>query len=175
MKKLLLSLLLATAAPLATQAETQTLHYPTEDESMFTIEAPEGWEVTGIDEVGEFGSLESSSGSVLQFRAIECQSEDEAKAEIEAISESTAEFLQETYTDIELGEVKELQIEGLPAFQLAGDGKDKEGNDVKFVSAIIILGPTTIAEVWGAAYADDVESAEAVLGSFKPTAAVAAE
>jgi len=179
MKTLLPFLCVATISLLAGQptalAGTQTLHYPTEDESMFTIEAPGDWEVTGIEEVGEFGSLESENGSVLQFRAVECGSEDEAKAEIEAISDSTAEFLGENYTDIQLGDVKELEIEGMPAFQLAGDGKDKDGNDVKFVSAIIILGPTTIAEVWAAAYADDLESAEAVLGSFKPTAAVAAE
>lgn len=153
----------------AVQAETQTLHYPTEDESMFTIEAPGDWEVTGIDEVGEFGSLESRNGSVLQFRALECEKEEEAIAEIEAISDSMVEFLGENYTDIQLGDVEELEIEGMPAFQLAGDGKDTDGDDVKFVSAIIILGPTTIAEVWAAAYAEDLESAEAVLGSFKPT------
>lgn len=175
MKTLLLCLTLLTAAALDARAEQQTLHYPTEDESMFTIEAPGEWEVTGIDEVGEFGSLESENGSVLQFRAIECANEEEAKAEIESISESTADFLQETYSDIELGDVKELEIEGMPAFQLAGDGKDKDGNAVKFLSAIIILGPTTVAEVWAAAYAEDLEAAEAVLGSFKPTAAVAAE
>ena len=40
---------------------------------MFTIKAPGDWEVTGIDEVGEFGSLESENGSILQFRAIECE------------------------------------------------------------------------------------------------------
>jgi hypothetical protein len=159
----------------AAQAETKTLHYPTQDATMFSIDAPADWEVTAISEVGEFGSLESENGSVLQFRAVECESEEDAKAEIDAISESTAEFLQENYKDIELGDVKELEIKGMPAFQLGGDGKDKDGNDVKFVSAIIILGPTTIAEVWAAAYAEDLDSAEAVLGSFNPTAAVAAE
>ena len=63
----------------------------------------------------------------------------------------------------------------MPAFQLGGDGKDADGDDVKFVSAIIILGPTTIAEIWAAAYAADLRSAEATLSSFKPAAAVAAE
>ena len=49
---LLLIALLALAGPVTAQAQTQTLHYPTEDESMFTIKAPGDWEVTGIDEVG---------------------------------------------------------------------------------------------------------------------------
>ena len=172
---LLLIALLALARPVTAQAQTQTLHYPTEDESMFTIKAPGDWEVTGIDEVGEFGSLESENGSILQFRAIECENEKEMEAEIEAISESLVEFLWENYTDIELGDVQELEIEGMPAFQLGGYGKDTDGDDVKFVSAIIILGPTTIAEIWAAAYAEDFRSAEATLSSFKPAAAVAAE
>lgn len=163
------------AGPVTARAQTQTLHYPTEDESMFTIKAPGEWEVTGIDEVGDFGSLESENGSILQFRAIECENEKELEAEIEAITESTVEFLEENYTEIELGDVQELEIEGLPAFQLGGDGKDADGDDVKFVSAIIILGPTTIAEIWAAAYAEDLRSAEATLSSFKPAAAVAAE
>jgi len=145
----------AFVGPVTAGAQTQTLHYPTEDESMFTIKAPGDWEVTGIDEVGDFGSLESENGSILQFRALECENEEDLKAEIDTISESTVEFLQENYTDIELGDVQEIQIDGMPAFQLAGDGKDKDGDDVKFVSAIIILGPSTIAEVWAAAYAED--------------------
>lgn len=122
---LLLIALLALAGPVTAQAQTQTLHYPTEDESMFTIKAPGDWEVTGIDEVGEFGSLESENGSILQFRAIECENEKEMEAEIEAISESLVEFLGENYTDIELGDVQELEIEGMPAFQLGGTGKTR--------------------------------------------------
>ncbi|MGA1540139.1 MAG: hypothetical protein ACO39C_06930 [Chthoniobacterales bacterium] len=157
------------------QAETQILHYPTEDQSIFTIQAPGDWEVTGIDAVGEFGSLQSENGSVLQFRAIECGSEDDAIAEIDAIAESTIAHLTGSFTDIKLGDVEELEIEGMPAFQLIGDGKDEEGNDVRFLSAMIILGPTTVAEVWAAAYAEDLDSAQAVLGSFKPTSAAAAE
>jgi hypothetical protein len=174
MKNFLPTLCIATIcsmAALATaRAESQTLHYPTEDDSLFTIDAPGDWEVTGIEEVGEFGTLESENGSILQFRAIECEDEDETTAEIEAIAESTTEFLEENYTDIELGEVTELEIDGMPAFELGGDGKDADGDAVKFVSAIIILGPTTIAEVWGAAYEEDFDAARAVLASFKPTA-----
>ncbi|MGA0848780.1 MAG: hypothetical protein ACO3RX_02415 [Chthoniobacterales bacterium] len=167
------SLLLATvctAAALATaQADTKTLHYPTQDATMFSIDAPAEWEVTEIAEVGEFGTLESEGGSVLQFRAVECDSEEDAKAEIDAIFDSTAEFLEENYTDIQLDDPKEINVEGQPGAQLVGTGKDKDGDSVQFLSAMIALGPTTVAEVWAAAYADDVPSAQAVLQSFKPT------
>jgi hypothetical protein len=136
---------------------------------MFCIDAPADWQVSEIEEVGEFGSLESENGSVLQFRAVECASEEEAKAEIDAIFDSTAEFLEENYTDIQLDEPKEITIGGQPGAQLTGSGKDKDGDPVQFLSAMIALGPTTVAEVWAAAYAADVPAAQEVLQSFQPT------
>jgi hypothetical protein len=154
-------------------AKTKTLHYPTEDESMFFITAPADWEVTGIDEVGEFGSIESENGSILQFRAVECETEEEFMAEMASITESTIETLEENYSDVRLGEVKELDVNGRRGFQLSGEGKDEDGDPVQFGSFTIILGPTTIAEVWAAAYPEDKAVAEAVLNSFSPTGAPA--
>ncbi len=154
-------------------AKTKTLHYPTEDESMFFITAPADWEVTGIDEVGEFGSIESENGSILQFRAVECETEEEFMAEMASITESTIETLEENYSDVALGEVKELDVNGRRGFQLSGEGKDEDGNPVQFGSFTIILGPTTIAEIWAAAYPEDKAVAEAVLSSFTPTGAPA--
>lgn len=172
-RRFLITVALLAAAGLTARADTKTLHYPTQDATMFSIDAPAEWEVTEIQEVGDFGTLESSAGSVLQFRAIECASEDEAKKEIDTIFDSTAEFLEENYTDIQLDEPKEITIEGQPGAQLTGTGKDKDGNPVQFLSAMIALGPTTISEVWAAAYPDDVPAAQAVLQSFKPTGASA--
>ncbi len=170
---LLLAAIVVAAGLSSAQAETKTLHYPTEDESMFAIEAPGDWKVTGIDEVGEFGSLESENGSILQFRAVECESEEEAKAEIDSISESLVKSLEEDFTDVKLGDVKELDFGGRPGFQLSGEGKDKDGNKVEFGSFTIVLGPTTIAEIWAAAYPEDKTATEATLNSFKPTGAAA--
>ena len=156
------------------QAETKTLHYPTQDETMFSIDAPADWEVTEIESVGDFGSLESENGSVLQFRAQEFDSEDEAKKEVDSVVESTFEFLQENYTDINLEDPKEVTIEGQPGMQVTGTGKDKDGNAVQFLSAIVALGPKTVAEIWAAVFPEgegnnDLQAAQAVLQSFKPT------
>ncbi len=156
-------------------AETQTLHYPSLDATMFSIEAPADWRLSEIQEVGEFGTLESANGSVLQFRAIECESEDEARKEIDEIFDSTAKFLETNYTDIQLDEPKEIAIEGQPGAQLTGTGKDKNGNPVTFLSAMVALGPTTISEVWAAAYPEEIPEAQAVLQSFKPTGSAASE
>lgn len=173
---LMRTLLAATAAialaATSAQAETKTLHYPTQDESMFSIEAPSDWEVTEIKETGDFGSLESENGSILQFRAQEFDTEDEAKKEIDSIFDSTGEFLKENYTDIKLDDPKEITVEGQPGAQLTGTGKDKDGNAVQFLSAMIALGPKTIAEIWAAVFPEgnnDLDAAKTILGSFKPT------
>lgn len=168
------AVIFAVASLTAAQAETKTLHYPTQDASMFSIDAPADWKVTEIEEVGDYGTLESENGSVLQFRAVECESEEEAIKEINSIADSTPEFLQENYTDIQLRDPKELSIEGKPGSQLSGAGKDKEGNAVEFVSAILMIGPTTVAEIWGVVFPEgegnnDLAAAQAVLDSFKPT------
>ncbi len=169
------ALLFALTAPLligtsALRAETKTLHYPTQDESMFSIEAPSDWELTAIEEIGDFGTLESGNGSILQFRAIKLESEEEAKKEIDSIFDSTAEFLAKNYTDVQLDEPKEITVEGQPGAQLTGSGKDEDGDDVKFLSAMIALGPTTIAEIWAAVtHEDDLTQTQKILESYKPS------
>jgi hypothetical protein len=168
-----------TVASLAVaQAEIQTLHYPTQDASMFSIDAPADWKVTEIKEVGDFGFLESENGSILQFRAQEFDSEEEAEKEVDSIFDSTGEFLQENYTDIKLDEPKEVNVEGQPGAQLSGTGKDKDGNAVQFLSAMIALGPKSIAEIWAAVFTEDtndLEAAKTIVRSFKPTGSSKAE
>lgn len=164
----------------AAQAETKTLHYPDQDKSMFSIDAPSEWKVSEIEAVGDFGSLESQNGSVLQFRAQEFDTEEEAKKEIDSIFDSTADFLKENYTDVKLDEPKEVTVEGQPGAQLTGTGKDKDGNAVQFLSAMIALGPKSIAEIWAAVFPEgegnnDLAAAQAVLGSFKPTGSTKTE
>lgn len=164
-------LFLLLAATAGVQAGSQTLHYPTQDESLFSIRAPADWKVSEIEEVGDFGTLESENGSILQFRALELENEGAAMKEIEDITDSTVEFLKKNYNDIELDDPKDITIEGRPGSQLAGAGKDKDGNDVKFLSAIIALGPKSVAEVWAAVFGDekaDLAAAQDVLNSFKP-------
>lgn len=147
-----------------------TLYYPQQQGALFTIEAPSSWTVGKIDAVGDFGSLESPNGSILQFRAQNFGTDAEAKAEIDSIVDSTMGFLKDNYTDINLDEPKDVTVDGQPGTQLAGAGKDKDGNPVKFLSAIVALGPQSIAEIWAAVFPDgnnDLDAATAVLDSFK--------
>ena len=174
----------SSAASIATSAATSaaeagaaagmtTLYYPAQEGAMFSIEAPADWKVGKIDQVGDFGTVESASGSVLQFRAQKFDSDAQVKEEIDAIADSTRGFLKDNYTDIELGKAEDVTIEGKPGVQLAGTGKDKAGNAVKFLSAMIMLGPNSLAEIWAAVFPEgnnDLETASKVLDSFKPAA-----
>lgn len=159
----------ATSAATAAAGMT-TLYYPDEQAAMFSIVAPDNWTVGKIDQVGDFGSLESADGSVLQFRAQQFGSDEETKKEIDSIADSTKEFLQTNYTDIQLDDPKDITVDGQPGLQLAGVGKDKAGNAVKFMSAMIFLGPQSLAEIWAAVFPEgnnDLEVAGTVLDSLK--------
>lgn len=152
-------------------AGTTTLYYPQQQGALFSIEAPSNWTVGKIDQAGDFGSLESPNGADLQFRAQNYATEDEAAKEIESIVDSTMTYLQDNYTEINLDDPVKVEAGGQPGTELAGTGKDKDGNPVKFLSAIIVLSPTSVAEIWAAVDADgnnDLEAATAVLDSFKP-------
>ena len=147
-----------------------TYYYPDQQTALFSIEAPDDWNPGMIEAVGDFGSLESKNGSILQFRAQNFATEDETMKEIDAIVDSTNGFLKDNYVDVQLDDPKDVTVDGQPGAQLAGNGKDKDGNEVKFLSAIIALGPTSIAEIWAAVFpegSNDLDAASAVLDSFK--------
>jgi hypothetical protein len=158
----------ATGAP----ASATTLYYPTQAESVFSVDAPANWEVTQTEQFGDFTNLRSENGSaVLEFRAQNFDTEEEVKTEVESIVDGTIEFLNENYTDITLGDVTKVTYGGKPGVELTGTGMDEDGNAVKFLSTIIVLGPTSVAEIWAAAFPEgpDLAEANAVIDSFKPT------
>lgn len=78
----------AAGAASSVAAGTTTLYYPEQQGAMFSIEAPAGWTVGKIDQVGDFGSVESPDGSVLQFRAQKFATDAESKQEIDSIVDS---------------------------------------------------------------------------------------
>ena len=158
-------------AQAAAAGDVTTLYYPDESTAMFSVDAPADWVVTGIDQVGDFGTIESENGSVLEFRAQNYDTETEAEAEAGAIVESTFEFLKENYTDVKLDDPTDTVVQGRPAMELTGTGKDKDGNAVQFLSAVIALDPLSVAEIWAAVFPegnDDLAAAKATLASFMP-------
>ena len=160
----------AASSAVAAAGDVTTLYYPDEANAMFSVDAPANWVVTGIERVGDFGTIDSGSGSVLEFRAQNYDTEAEAQAEAGAIVDSTFEFLKTNYTDVKLDDPTDTVVSGKPAMELTGTGKDKDGNAIQFLSAVIALGPQSVAEIWAAVFPegnDDLAAAKATLDSFK--------
>ena len=158
----------ATGAP----ASATTLYYPAQEGSVFSVDVPGNWEVTQIEQFGDFTDLRSENGSVLSFRAQNFDTEEETETEAGSIVDSTLEFLKENYTDITLGDPTDVTFGGKPGLEITGTGKDEGGNAVEFLSTIILLGPKSIAEIWAAVLPEgnnDLAEAKAVINSFKPT------
>ncbi|MFZ4373048.1 MAG: hypothetical protein ACOYO2_07415 [Mycobacterium sp.] len=158
----------------APAAGTTTLYYPEQQGAIFSVVAPDDWAVTKADKVGDFVSLESVNGSILQFRERAFSTEAEGTKEVDSIVNSTMDFLNDNYTDIKLSDPEDITIDGQPGFAFTGDGKDKDGNAVKFVSATVVLDTSRIVEIWAAVYGEgnnDGDTASKVLDSLKLTPA----
>lgn len=106
---------------------------------------------------------------------MECETEENAVAEVESIGDSTIKILEDNYTDVELGNLQQLEIDGVPAFEFSGKDKDKNGNVVAILSTSVVLGKTPIAEILAAVFSKDLAAAKETLGSFRPTGAAADE
>jgi len=162
----------AASSAMGAPASATTLYYPTQAESVFSVDTPGNWKVTQIEQFGDFTDLRSENGSVLSFRAQNFDTVEETKTEAGSIVDSTMEFLKENYTDITLGDPTDVTFGEKPGLEITGTGKDEAGGEVKFLSTIIVLGPKSIAEIWAAVLPEgnnDLAEANAMIGSFKPT------
>jgi hypothetical protein len=158
----------------ASAAGTTTLYYPEQQGAVFSVVAPDDWKLTKADKVGDFVSLESVNGSILQFREREFHTDADGKKEVDEIVNSTLDFINDNYTDIKLSDPEDITIDGQPGFAFTGDAKDKDGNAVKLVSATLVLDTSRVVEVWAAVYGEgnnDGDTAGNVLDSLKLTPA----
>ena len=103
-----LSVILASFAFTSLVSADLIISYPSKEEPVFTVQAPEGWEFeAGTDD--EPCTL-SKDDTVLYFRTVEGTEEG-----IEAAIEETYEYVKETYPEAELPEPKETKIDGKDA------------------------------------------------------------
>ena len=118
----------------------QTIAYPTKEKPVFSITAPDDWELTPAQEAGDFFDVSGPTGAVLSFRAIPGTDEDLN----DAIADSV-EFLKENYKNVKVDTPKE---DGNGAYA-TGSGLDKEnGTETVFVMAWYVLENGKIAEHW---------------------------
>jgi len=148
-----------------------TIAYPTADAATFTITVPDDWELTPAEAEDDYFLVSSPSAVELWFRAMEITDGDEAAAVVEEAITTGAEWLDEHYKNVELGEPTEGEREGMPFISVPGKGVAKEGGEaVVFTIAFLFLENGSMAEFWGILPVGDEEgreAAQAVLDSFE--------
>ncbi|RBP42473.1 hypothetical protein DES53_106181 [Roseimicrobium gellanilyticum] len=160
----LLSLVACLAFTSVASADTTTIHYPDEENAVFTVTAPDDWEFEAGTEDDPYCTL-TKEDTVLYFKTVEGTEE----ALTEAIEE-TYEYVKETYPKAELPKPEETKIDGKPALAAAGKGKDEDGTPTEFGFAWVFVGKGKIAEIWFESADTDkkiVEEAVKILKSFK--------
>lgn len=149
----------------ATPAAADTTAYPNATKPSFLIDHPANWEMEPGENVGDYMTLTGPTGVVVQFRTIPG-----SESAIDDALEETRQYLEETFTDVELGEPESSKHRGLEMFMVSGAGLDKDGEAVGFTIAFLALKDGKIAELWFSVMADDDKGAAAagkVLDSFR--------
>lgn len=149
----------------ATPATAETLGYPGMENASFIIDYPDDWEMAPGESLGDYVSLTSPSGVTLQLRTV--------PATETAIDEAVAEnvkFLEETFTNVQLGDAEEVESGGLSGSLVLGSGIDAEKQAILFAMYFIALPDGKMAEIWYAAFKGDTKgtaAASAILNSFR--------
>lgn len=142
----------------------QQIAYPTVDDALFAITAPDDWELTQAESEEEFFSIEGPTGAILFFRAL--------PGDLEESIDEHFEYLEEEFKDVNVNEPTEIESQGYASLVANGSGTSKEDDsDWIFGMAWFQFPDGTIAEIWFEAPADDAEgtaTAKAILDSFQP-------
>lgn len=166
MKAWLLALSMGTAGLcIALPAAADTLAYPDSEDASFLIDHPADWEVEPGEALGDYVTLNAPSGAVLQLRTLPGTE----SAVADAVSEST-EYLNDTFSDVELGEPTEIKDGKIEGSMLLGRGLDEDEQEVGFAMYFLGLPDGRIAEIWYAVVKGDQEGHDAavkILNSFR--------
>lgn len=142
-----------------------TILYPSKDDPVFSVTAPEDWEMTPAEEEGDYFTLEGPTGAVLSFRAIPGTKED-----LEDAVQDGMDYIKETYAKVQLGEAQPFSG-GVDGFRAAGTGAYKDdGTPCVFELGWFTLKSGHIAELWYEAESGDEEGAQQakqIISSFK--------
>lgn len=145
-------------------AEDVTIAYPNKDHAVFTVTAPDSWEMEPAKEDGDYFTLTGPTDAVLSFRAIPGTKDD-----LEDAIKDGVQYIKDNYDDVKMGEAKEM--DGIDGFSASGTGKYKDdGSACMIEMKWFALRSGKIGEIWYEAGADDKEGmdqANAILSTFK--------
>lgn len=162
---LLMSLLFAASLFAVSPLAAKTLAYPGPDNASFLVDHPANWDVEPGAEVGDYVTLTGPSGVNVQLRTIPGN-----ESAMEDALAASFEFLQETFSDVEMQDPQTLEHRGLTTMAVSGAGVDSDGEAVGFVMYYIALNDGNIAEIWFSVMNGDesgFDAAMKVLDSFR--------
>lgn len=145
------------------QAGTVTYYYPTQEAKVFSVTAPDDWELTPPEEDGDFFMLTGPTGMALSFRAIDPDSGSSA-------GEDAGNYIKENYKNVQMKEPIDCSLGDLPGKCLAGHGESEDGTKYGFLVAWVVLKNGQVAELWYEVEMTDKEGAAAgdnILKTFK--------
>ena len=147
------------------------IHYPTDQETLFTVNVPDDWGLTPAEADDDFFLVTGPTEVEMWFRAEVVDSKEAVDAFIDDAMESGGEWLDENYKEVEFGEVTEGEREGMPFVSIPGTGVYKEtGDKVIFTIAFIFMKNGSAAEFWGILPVGDEKGkavAQSILDSFQ--------
>jgi len=155
-----------TAVSTLSAGELTKVFYPNQEEAAFTLLVPSDWNMIPQGEEGAEDYFEVEGPNLyLSFRIV-------PDGDLETAIEEHVEYLQEEYTDVEMAEPEEKEINGMEAFLLPAAGKDEDGELRELGSGWFLLDEESelIGELWYDVPADDddaIAAAVAVLNSLQ--------
>lgn len=158
---LLLCACLFAASPLL----AKTLAYPGPNNASFVIDHPADWEVEPGEEVGDYVTLTGPTGAVVQLRTMPGD-----EAAVKQAVQDSVDFIEESFSEVKMGEPETLEHRGMKTWMVGGKGKDEDGEPVVFLMYLIALSDGNIADIWYSVQVADqkgMDAAAKVLGSFR--------
>lgn len=132
---------LLTSAPLL--ASATRVHYPDQQNTLFTVDTPAGWTLTpqGEEDAEDYFYVSGPNGEELAFRTID-------GSDIEAAIEAHVAYLTEHFSNLKLGEAVPTSINGMEAVILPAVGTDEEGSVRDLGSGWFKISANTLGELW---------------------------
>jgi hypothetical protein len=149
------------AAPAA--AKSKAVAYPNAAHATFVVDVPEEWTITPGQQPGDYMTLGSPGGVVIQMRTLAGDDLDESVGD-------TQDYIHKTYQDVHFEEARSCEQNGLKCSISVGRAKEKDGTAVLLTTGYFKLPGNQLGEIWYVAPADDKEGGDAavrVMNSYR--------
>lgn len=142
-----------------------SVYYPNQAAADFIVDVPSAWKLIPQGEEGaeDYFEVEGPNGLELSFRTVPGH-------DMEQAVKDHIEYLEENFTDVELGDQIETKINGMDAIILPATATDEDDSERDIGAGWFLIGDKAIGELWYNVDNEDAAgktAATAVLNSLK--------